>query len=71
MHYPSNAFAKRSGLKTMISRSKKYREMGNKIGLTAKDIKQVRKMYKCSGGVVKPTGKPKNLQYPIIFVNVI
>ena len=45
--------------------------MGNKIGLTAKDIKQVRKMYKCSGGVVKPTGKPKNLQYPIIFVNVI
>jgi hypothetical protein len=46
MHYPSNAFAKNSGLETMKSKYGK-RKLGNTKGLTEKDIKQVQRMYKC------------------------
>ena len=46
MHYPSNAFARYPGLKTMKSKDGNQK-LGNTQGLTEKDIKQVQRMYNC------------------------
>lgn len=46
MHYPSNAFAKHPDLQTMKSKDGDQ-QLGNSLGLTDKDTKQVQRMYKC------------------------
>ena len=49
MHYGPYAFAVRRGLVTISTRDGSNK-IGQRQGLSAKDVEQARKLYKCSGG---------------------
>uniref|UniRef100_A0A336MXK2 Metalloendopeptidase n=1 Tax=Culicoides sonorensis TaxID=179676 RepID=A0A336MXK2_CULSO len=48
MHYPRNAFSKRSTLLTMIALNDTEMELGQSDGPTFLDLEKVRRMYKCA-----------------------
>lgn len=59
MHYGNYAFSTTQGQKTIVSKNNPNEVLGQRRGLSAIDIKQLRKYYKCrSGGGTRPVNPP-------------
>eukprot|EP00795_Rhopilema_esculentum_P016336 gene16336-7726_t len=51
MHYAKYAFSKQWGkLQTIVSKSNPSEELGNEVGFSSIDLRQINKYYSCNGG---------------------